>query len=204
MFSSVLAYGISNFAPVMVTAAMPQAPIAAAGFAVGLVLTRIPLLLMGPVQAMLLPRMARAVARHDGGALRRDFGRGLSAVAVFGALLIAGAASLGRLGVRTLFGKSMDTSSAAVLSLLAASATLLIAIQFVQPTLVALRRPGGLILGWMVGTASFLAALILLPAPPQVAAVSSQLVGPALTLLTHLLVVRRAMHRVGVPAPAAG
>ena len=82
--SSVLAFGIANLAPVAVTAALPQAPAVAAGFAVGLVLTRIPLLAMGPVQALLLPRMTRAVARHDDGQLRGDLLRGLAAVGAFG------------------------------------------------------------------------------------------------------------------------
>ncbi len=198
--SSVLAFGIANLAPVAVTAALPQAPAVAAGFAVGLVLTRIPLLAMGPVQALLLPRMTRAVARHDDGQLRGDLLRGLAAVGAFGVVLVVGAALLGRFAVRVLFGDALDTSGAAILGLLGASAGLLIAIQFVQPALVALRRPGGLVLGWVAGGAGFLATLLLLPVPPLAAAVTAQLVGPALTVAVHVLVARRALRGVGVRA----
>jgi O-antigen/teichoic acid export membrane protein len=196
LVSSVLTMAIANLAPVMVKARMPEAPAVAAGFAVALVLTRIPLLLMLPVQAMLLPRMARAVAVSDQSAFRKGLTRGILGVLGAGLATVAGSAAIGSWVISLLFGSAMDTTSAPALALLAASTGLLMVIQLLQPALVALRRSDGLVLGWIAGAVCFLAILFVIPIAPLTAAISAQIAGPLVTLAVHATVLRIGISRV--------
>lgn len=196
LISSVLWMSMANLAPVIVTAALPMAPAVAAGFAVALILTRIPLLLMAPVQALFLPRLTRAVASADLNDFFRQIRKGLLGVAVVGAGSVAGFALLGRWAIATLFGDDVDTNSRGILALLATSATILMVILFLQPALVALRLSRPMVLGWVVGTAVLLACFFLLPFTPLTSAIWAQLAGPAATLIIHSVALIRGLARM--------
>ena len=62
LIASALWIGLANLGPVVVTAMQPADPVTAAGFAAAVVLTRVPLLFMGPIQAMILPATTAAAA----------------------------------------------------------------------------------------------------------------------------------------------
>ncbi len=186
LISSVLWMSMSNLAPVIVTASMPAAPELAAGFTVALVLTRISLLMMAPIQALFLPRLSRAVATLDTDGFRRDLLNGLMLVLVLGAAAISGFAGLGPLAIRVLFGEASDTNGRGVLALLAVSSVILMLVLMLQPALVALRQSGRMVAGWVTGTAVFIGCFILLPMRPLDAAIFAQLAGPATTLIVHI------------------
>ena len=78
--ASALWMAMANLAPVVVTALLLDDPATAAGFA-GVVLTRVPLLLMAPIQALLLPGLTAAVAIDDSRHLRATGFWGLGLIA---------------------------------------------------------------------------------------------------------------------------
>jgi O-antigen/teichoic acid export membrane protein len=174
---------------VVVTAALPNSPALAFAFAAGLVLTRAPLLLIAPVQAVLLPRFTAADARGDLASFRHELRRGLLAVAAVAGLGVAGWGLLGRPAMRIVYGAGADLLPTATLVLLAVGAGLLMAISLVQPALVALGSPTGMALGWVCGAAAFVVSF-LLPLDPLDRAVVAQLFGPAVTLLVQARILR--------------
>lgn len=194
LISSVLWMSMANIAPVIVTATLPSAPDIAAGFAVALVLTRVPLLLMGPIQALFLPRLARFAAAGESVGFRRDLVKGLILISILGAGSIVAYGLIGRWVIVTLFGAPLDTTSATVLVLLAISSTVLMAVMLLQPGLVALRSSGPMVLGWIVGTVVFLGCFLLLPVGPLNAAIFAQLAGPIATLAVHAVAIVRALN----------
>ena len=192
LVSSGIAMTLANLAPVVVTAALPGTPALAFAFAAGLVLTRAPLLLIAPVQAVLLPRFTGADARGDLARFRRELRRGLLAVAAVAGLGAAGWGLLGRSAMRIVYGAGADLLPTATLMLLAVGAGLLMTISLVQPALVALGSPAGMALGWVCGAAAF-GLSFLLPLDPIDRAVAAQLAGPAVTLLVQAQILR---HRI--------
>ena len=62
--------GLANLAPVVVTALLPANPVSPLDSLPRVVLTRVPLLFMGPIQAMILPAMTAAAATGDRHTLR--------------------------------------------------------------------------------------------------------------------------------------
>ncbi|WP_111766339.1 hypothetical protein [Nakamurella deserti] len=194
LVAALLAMTVANLAPVLVTAALPADPARAFGFACALVLTRAPLLLVGPLQAMLLPGLAAAAARGETAVVRRRLHRGLRWTAGLGVLAVAGAAVLGRPVLGLLFGPDADVMPAATVALLTASAVLMTAVALVQPVLVALGGHRALVLGWVCGALVFAAAFGVSGAvggDPVTAAVTATLAAPVVTLTVQLAAVRR-------------
>ncbi len=189
LVASVLAMGLANLAPVIVTGMLPGDPAVAAGFAAAVVLTRIPLLLMAPIQALLLPRMTAAAAAGDRGQLRRDVGLGLAAIAGIGLIALAATAVAGSFVISLLFGADRDTTSTAALVLLTASALLFMGVQLLQPALVAIRRHRALMLAWIAGAVAF-GLCFAIPSTPVNCGVLAQLAGPLVTLTIQLTVLR--------------
>jgi len=106
LVASVLSLTMANLTPVIVTGMLRETPAVAAGFATAVVLTRVPLLFMEPIQALVLPRMAAAAAANDRRQLRRDIRLGLGIIAANGVLAVAVAATwvLGERAIILLFG----------------------------------------------------------------------------------------------------
>ena len=194
LIASVLSMALANLAPVIVTGLLPAAPELAAGFAAAVVLTRIPLLLMGPIQALLLPRMTAAAAAGERTALRRDVLLGLAVLLGLGVIAAAVTAVAGSWVIRLLFGADRDTTSTAGLVLLTVSAVLFMAVQLLQPALIAIRRHRGLVVAWLAGGIAF-AACLALPLDPVTCGVLAQLAGPSLTLVIELAILGSYLRR---------
>jgi hypothetical protein len=178
--ATLLAQLVANLAPLVVTGRMlgtPAGELAAVAFAFAFVLTRAPLLVVGPVQALLLPRVTAAVVRGELGLVRRQVRRGLAAVAVIGAGGAVVSALAGPWAVQNLFGAD-QRPSAVVTGLLGVSTALLLVVQLLQPVLVALGRHRTASVAWIVGTA-VLAGLLVLPGPAVTAALIAQLTAAA-------------------------
>lgn len=194
LVASVLAMALANLAPVIVTGMSPDAPEIAAGFAAAVVLTRVPLLLMGPIQALVLPRMTAAAAAEDRVALRRDVLLGVGIIGVLGVLAVIGMGVLGPFVVELLFGADRNTTGALGLMLLTASAVIFMLVQLLQPALVAIREHTGLMLAWAAGAAAF-AACFALPLTPVDRGIVAQLVAPVITVAVQLGLLSRYLGR---------
>jgi len=202
LIASAMAMVMANLAPVVVTALLHDDPVTAAGFAGAVVLTRVPLLFMGTIQALLLPGMTAAAATADRAGLRGTIGRGLALIATIGILGVIGTAVLGRPLVSLLFGADRDTTSSGLLMALTASAALFMAMQLLQPAMVALRRHRALVLAWVAGAIAF-AASFAVPIAPVDRGVLAQIAGPTVTLAVQLAVLSRYLRPLSVPISAS-
>lgn len=187
LVASVLAMIMANLAPVVVTALLTAEPVTAAGFGGAVVLTRVPLLFMGPIQALLLPGLTAAAAAGDRAHLRSTVTRGLGVIAVIGVVASAGCWFFGRPAIALLLGADRDTTSSTALVWLTASAATFMGVLLLQPVLIALRRHRSLVAAWLAGGAAFVIALAL-PVEPITRGVLAQVVGPVVTLLAELAV----------------
>jgi O-antigen/teichoic acid export membrane protein len=187
LIASALAMVLANLAPVVVTAMLTQDPASAAGFAGAVVLTRVPLLFMGPIQALLLPGMTAAAAAGDRARLAATLRRGLAVIAALGVVAVIGTWFLGRPVITLLFGAERDTTQSVPLVILTASAVIFMAVQLLQPALVALRRHRALVVAWIAGAVAFSAAF-LVPIPSLDQGLLAQLAGPVVTLFVQLAV----------------
>ena len=181
---------MANVAPVVVTAILVDDPVTAAGFAAAMVLTRVPLLLMGPIQAMLLPQMTAAVAADDRAALRSVVIRGLLVIGGLGLIAVLVTGLIGRLVTALLFGADRDTTGSWPLVWLTISAVIFMAVLLLQPALVALRLHRALVLAWVAGALAFTASFAL-PLPAVDCGIIAQIVGPLVTLGVQLFVLQR-------------
>jgi O-antigen/teichoic acid export membrane protein len=180
---------MANVAPVVVTAMLVDDPVTAAGFAAAMVLTRVPLLLMGPIQAMLLPQMTAAVASDNRAALRSVVIRGLIVIAGLGLIAVLVTGLIGRQVTALLFGADRDTTGSWPLIWLTVSAVIFMAVLLLQPALVALRLHRMLVLAWVGGAVAFTASFAL-PLPAVDCGIVAQIVGPLVTLGVQLLVLQ--------------
>lgn len=172
---------VSNLAPLLVSAKMVDQPEVASAFNFAFVLSRVPLLLYGPVQSMMMPGLTAATVRGDHAALRRTMRKALMALMVIGVPAIAGAGLIGPWAVVTFFGAEVSPP-AAVMALLALSTMLLLVSLVFQPALVALGKQRTVFVAWIVGTA-VLIALLALPFDPIDGAVIAQLIGPMVVVV---------------------
>jgi O-antigen/teichoic acid export membrane protein len=198
LVASFVSLAMANLAPVIVTGLTDADPAAATGFAAAVVLTRVPLLLMGPIQALLLPRLTLAADTGRLRDFRRDTGLGLAVIGVLAVVSVAVVAVLGRWALDLLVGAAGDASSTAVLILLTVSAMLQMAVQFLQPALIALRLHRMLVVAWLCGGAVF-ALSFLLPIDPIDRGVLAQLAGPVVTMVIEVAALGTAVGR-RVPA----
>jgi O-antigen/teichoic acid export membrane protein len=189
LVASFVSLAMANLAPVIVTGLSGTDPAQATGFAAAVVLTRVPLLLMGPIQALILPRLTLAAGEGREGDFRRDTGLGLAIIGGLAVLAVAGVALLGHWAVGLLVGAASDTASTTVLILLTVSAMLQMAVQFLQPALVAVRKHRALVIAWVSGGVVFGLAF-LGPLPPIDRGVLAQLAGPVVTLVIEVLALR--------------
>jgi len=185
LVASFVGLAMANLAPVIVTGLLDIEPAAATGFAAAVVITRVPLLLMGPIQALLLPRLTSAAAAGRFADFRRDTRLGLATIGGLTVIAVAGVAVLGERGLRVLVGGTGAFSSPLVLMLLTFSAMLQMAVQFLQPALVAIRRHRMLVIAWLSGAVVFGLAF-LVPIDPIDRGVLAQIAGPLVTMIIEL------------------
>lgn len=197
--ASLLSQSMANLAPVVVTLRMPDDLAAAGIFATSFVLTRLPLMLVAPIQAVLVPQLTQAAV---GGRLHEVRSRMRQVLLIVTAVSLVGAAVLGVAGpwaVQALFNASAAPSGW-VFVVLGLSTLLIMAALVLQPALLALRRQRTVMVGWLAGTAVFLAVLFV-PIDPVDAALVAQIAGPATVLVVAGAGLWRALR---VPAMSAG
>ncbi len=187
LIASALWMAMANLAPVVVTAMLPGDPVTAAGFAAAVVLTRVPLLFMGPIQAMILPAMTSAVAVNDRRRLGSTVIRGLMLIIGIGIVAVIGTALLGRPVISMLLGSERDTTDTSGLVWLTVSSALFMSVMLLQPALVALRRHRALVFAWVAGAIAFTVSF-LVPLSAVDRGVLAQITGPLVTLAVELAV----------------
>jgi O-antigen/teichoic acid export membrane protein len=198
--ATVLMQVAANVAPIVVTSRLTADAVTASAFASAFVLVRIPLFVLSPVQAMLLPSLTAAAAHGDFDKVRSGIRKIMIAVAVVGGLGVLASATVGPWAVQVLFGARTHLSGV-LLGLLGVSTVLLMVAQVLQPALVALGMHRGISLSWLVGTA-VLGGMLVLPGDPLRAAVIGQLIGPALVVIGMTLSLRGVLRSSQVDPPA--
>ncbi|GCD22045.1 hypothetical protein ACFO3K_09755 [Cellulomonas algicola] len=191
--------------PTLVTALTGEAPGAAGGalFA-ALTVSRLPLLLVSPVQAVAVPRVARWRADLDEGR-PSPAGR----VVVLGTVAAVGVAALGGVVgaligpwlVQLLYDESYVVSPAAV-GVLVASACLLAWLLLLSAALIALSAHRTMVATWLSATGATCVWLLVSPWPLVPTTVAGALVGPVVGLVVALPAVRARLRPAPVSSPA--
>lgn len=142
--------GVWNLVPVYVTSRLGAEPAAAAAFVSVAILIRAPVFVFPAVQALLMPSAASAATRGDREALDRTFRPVLVLLAGGGLLWIGACLTVVPWFSTTVF-RTVQTPSAAVLTLLGLSTLLGAAAMVPQTKLVASRRHRQAALPWLAG-----------------------------------------------------
>ena len=199
VWATLLTQVLANLAPVVVTGRLTEDKATAVAFATAFVMSRIPLFLFSPVQAVLLPALTRSAAAGQFDDVRRRVRMTILAVCAVGLPGAALAALLGPWLTRVFFGIPVPVSSA-VFGVLGLTTVVAMLTQVLQPALVAIGRHRIVTTSCAAGTAVFL-LILLLPLPPVTAALIAQLVGPGVVLLVGGAVLLRALDGAGSGEP---
>jgi O-antigen/teichoic acid export membrane protein len=188
---------VANLPALGASSRLGMHPATATAFVQAATLARIPLLLVGPVTALLLPRLTAAGAVGDVRAVRATVRTGSAAMLGLGALAGAGLGVLGPWVLKSFF--HAGGISALSLMLMAVGTAGLMTVGVLQPALVGLARPRQVPIAWAVGAAAMGAAVVW-PGDPVSAAVAASLVGPAGVVLVMAFSLRGLR---ATPVPAA-
>ncbi|UDY35564.1 lipopolysaccharide biosynthesis protein [Dermatobacter hominis] len=126
-------------------------------FLSGLVIARIPLFLFQAIQAIVLPRLSRLAALGDLTGFRSDLRRLNVAMAACTGIAVVGAAALGPLAVRILFGEEFALLGARDMALLTLASMLMTAALTLNQAQIALHHQRQTGWPWGLATAAFLA-----------------------------------------------
>jgi O-antigen/teichoic acid export membrane protein len=126
-------------------------------FLSGLVIARIPLFLFQAIQAIVLPRLSRLAALGDLIGFRSDLRRLNVAMAACTGVAVVGAALLGPLAVRILFGEEFALLGARDMALLTLASMLMTAALTLNQAQIALHHQRQTGWPWGLATAAFLA-----------------------------------------------
>jgi O-antigen/teichoic acid export membrane protein len=185
MAGAALTASIITGFPTLVTALTDEAPGAAGGavFA-AITVSRVPLLLFSPVQAVAVPYVVRAHGRASAegpSALRRMLLLGTVAFVALGAVAAAVAWVAGPWVVRLVYGDAYEVPAPAI-ALLVLSACLLAWVQLLSAALIALSAHRGMLVTWAVAVAATVAWLVLSPLDVVATTAVGSLVGPVAAL----------------------
>ncbi|SDO14710.1 Membrane protein involved in the export of O-antigen and teichoic acid [Klenkia soli] len=197
--AGLIASVITGF-PTLVTALGSGAPGAAGGavFA-ALTVSRVPLLLISPVQALAVPFVVRTreqPGREGTTALRRMLVLGTLATLALGAVGALLGGLLGPWAVRLVYGPDYDVPSGAM-ALLVLSACLLAWTQLLSATLIALSAHRRMIAVWAVAVGATVGWLLLSPLDVVATTAVGAMVGPVAALACAL----PAVHRLAATSP---
>lgn len=185
--SSMLSLTLVNLGPVAVRYVEDVAqPTRDGSYLAAAFIARLPIFAFAAVQAVLIPRLTRAVVRRDSGDFRRSVIRVLSVTVALGAAAVAGVALIGPWLLGLLAGPQYDLPTADMVMLTAALSCYLVTL-VMQPAAVALGRHRSTSLVWLFGAATFGVAW-LLPTKPTTA-VSAGIAVASLTVSAGLAVV---------------
>ncbi|MBS1837612.1 MAG: lipopolysaccharide biosynthesis protein [Actinobacteria bacterium] len=129
-------------------------------FLSGLVIARIPLFLFQAIQAIVLPRLSRLAALGDLGGFRADLRRLNVAMGACTTVAVLGAAAIGPLAVRILFGDEYALLGARDMALLTLASMLMTAALTLNQAQIALHHQRQTGWPWGVATAAFLAVTV--------------------------------------------
>ncbi|RRO18920.1 hypothetical protein EIL87_05280 [Saccharopolyspora rhizosphaerae] len=190
--TTLLTYVMANVPVVVVTTRAQDAALAAA-FAAGLLLARIPLFVFSPVQVLLLTALTGAVARAEHCRFRRTLRGGLAVALLIATIGLVGLFGFGAWASRELFG-TRDALPLVILLCLVGGTTLLMAAQVLNAALVAQGRCRTVAMSWAAG-AVVLAAVLVPPGDPVIAAVAAQVLGAG----TAAVAMARQLRRLRAP-----
>jgi O-antigen/teichoic acid export membrane protein len=163
MLGAALTASVITGFPTLVTALTDGAPGAAGGavFA-AITVSRVPLLLFSPVQAVAVPFVVRThgtPGEEGTSALRRMLVLGTTGFLALGAAAAAVAWAIGPWAVRLVYGPAYDVPAPAI-ALLVFSACLLAWAQLLSAALIALAAHGGMLLMWAAAVAATVTWLV--------------------------------------------
>ena len=167
---------VANLPALAASARLTHASATAAAFVQAASLTRIPVLLTGPVTALLLPRLTSAGARGAVHQVRATVLAGVAAMLGLGAATAAGLAVLGPWVLSAFF--NAHGISAWSLAVMGVGTGAMMAVSVLQPALVGLGRQRWVPIAWGAG-AAVMTAVVAWPAGAVTAAVAGSLAGPA-------------------------
>ena len=197
--AGLIASVITGF-PTLVTAFGDGAPGAAGGAVIAaLTVSRVPLLLISPVQALAVPFVVRTreqPGREGAAALRRMLLLGTLATLALGAVGALLGGLLGPWAVRLVYGSGYDVPAAAM-ALLVLSACLLAWTQLLSATLIALSAHRRMIAVWAVAVTATVLWLVLSPLDVVATTAVGAMVGPVAALACAL----PSVHRLAAAAP---
>jgi O-antigen/teichoic acid export membrane protein len=189
MAAAALTASVITGFPTLVTVLTDEAPGAAGGavFA-ALTISRVPLLLVSPVQALAVPFVVRARERagSDGAsALRKGLVLGSVLFAVGGVVAAAVAWVAGPWVVHLVYGDAYDVPAPAI-AVLVLSACLLAWVQLLSAALIALAAHRRMLVMWAVAVASTVVWLLVSPLDVVASTAVGSLVGPLAALACAL------------------
>jgi O-antigen/teichoic acid export membrane protein len=191
---------VANLPALVASSRLSHASGTAAAFVQAASLTRIPVLLTGPVTAFLLPRLTSAGARGDLRQVRTTVLTGVAAMLALATVTAAGLAVLGPWVLSTFF--NAHGISAWSLAVMGVGTGGIMAVGVLQPALVGLGRQRLVPIAWGAG-AVVMTVLLVWPTGAVTAGVAGSLVGPVVVAALMVLGVVRGVVR-GVTAPVEG
>jgi O-antigen/teichoic acid export membrane protein len=193
MASTLLALGLANLGPVIVTALLTSDPARAGVFAFAFVLFRIPHFIFVSMQTVLLPMFSRAAAQGNVDGLRRAIKQAVFIVLGFG-VVSGGAILVAAPFVLDLIFPDGPSLSFTVLVLLAVGNTAFMLVQQVlQQGLLSVAGHRMVAIAWFAGMTLFCASF-LLPIDPVKAAIVAQYAGVSATGILLIYALRRAFR----------
>jgi len=186
MLGAALTASVITGFPTLVTALTDGAPGAAGGavFA-AITVSRVPLLLFSPVQAIAVPFVVRthgSPGQEGTAALRRMLVLGTAGFLALGVVGAAVAWAIGPWAVRLVYGEAYDVPAPAI-ALLVLSACLLAWVQLLSAALIALAAHRGMLLMWASAVAATVVWLVLSPFDVVATTAVGSLIGPLAALL---------------------
>jgi O-antigen/teichoic acid export membrane protein len=198
MLGAALTASVITGYPSLVTALTDEAPGAAGGVVfAALTVSRVPLLLISPIQAVAVPFVARAHADAgaDGGsALRRGLLLGTVVCAALGVIAAAAGWIIGPWVVRLIYGAEYDVAAEAM-ALLVLSACLLAWVQLLSAALIALAAHRQMLTTWTVAVVATVVWLLVSPMDVVATTAVGSLVGPLAALAFAAPVIWRLSRR---------
>lgn len=186
MLGAALTASVITGFPTLVTALTDGAPGAAGGavFA-AITVSRVPLLLFSPVQALAVPFVVRTHSTpgpEGTSALRRMLVLGTAGFLTLGVIGAAVAWVIGPWAVRLVYGPAYDVPAPAI-ALLVLSACLLAWVQLLSAALIALAAHRGMLLMWAAAVAATVTWLVVSPFGVVATTAVGSLMGPLAALL---------------------
>ncbi|WP_132119602.1 hypothetical protein [Actinocrispum wychmicini] len=186
--------GIVNLPPVIVNHRLISDTATAVGLAV--MLTRLPMFAVMPLQTMLLPRLTASAARGDLGGVRKQNLRTVAVCVVLGLIGIVVLATAGPTLLSIYQGRPAELS-ATTMAGLGVGTLFLTAMNITQPALLALSRHRAVLVSYLSGLAAMVVAAVL-PIDPIASVVLSASAGPIVASIVMAVVLFRATSDAAV------